>query len=85
MLNSDRVVVGAINQRDAFRMADQQIRDRSNRLLASIKNISSGKQEIRDPSNRLLGTYDPRSNETRDPSNRLVAKGNVLTSLIKPL
>jgi hypothetical protein len=64
-------------------MADQQIRDASNRLMATIKTLSSGKQEIRDPSNRLLGTYDPKSNETRDPSNRLVAKGNVLTSLIR--
>ena len=42
-----------------------------------------GKLEIRDASNRLLGTYEPRANETRDASNRLVAKGNVLTSLIK--
>ena len=65
-------------------MADQQIRDKSNRLLATIKTLSSGKQEIRDPSNHLLGTYDPKSNETRDPSNHLVAKGNVLSSLIRP-
>lgn len=65
-------------------MADQQIRDRTNRLLATIKTVHSGKQEIRDPTNRLLGTYDPRSNETRDPTNRLLAKGNVLTSLIRP-
>jgi hypothetical protein len=64
-------------------MSDQQIRDKSNKLMATIKTTSSGKQEIRDPSNRLLGTFDPRSNETRDPSNRLVAKGNVLTSLIR--
>jgi hypothetical protein len=65
-------------------MAKQEIRDKSNRLVATITTLSSGKQEIRDPSNRLLGTYDPKSNETRDPSNRLVAKGNVLSSLIRP-
>ena len=65
-------------------MPKQDIRDKFNRLIATISTISSGKQEIRDPSNRLLGTYDPRTNETRDPSNRLVAKGNVLTSLIRP-
>jgi hypothetical protein len=65
-------------------MTDQQIRDPSNKLVATIKTTFSGKQEIRDPSNRLLGTYDPKSNETRDPSNRLVAKGNVLTTLVKP-
>ena len=64
-------------------MADQQIRDKMNRLMATIKTLSSGKLEIRDPKNRLLGTYDPRTNETRDPMNRLVAKGNVLTSLIR--
>ncbi len=35
---------------------NQKIRDKSNRLLATIKTLSSGKQEIRDPSNHLLGT-----------------------------
>ncbi len=63
-------------------MAAQEIRDKSNRLLAKITTLSNGKQEIRDPSNRLKGTYDPKSNETRDPSNRLIAKGNVLTTLM---
>jgi hypothetical protein len=65
-------------------MADQQIRDKNNRLMAVIKTLSSGKQEIRDHNNHLLGVFDPRSNETRDPNNRLVAKGNVLSSLIRP-
>jgi hypothetical protein len=65
------------------KMSDQQIRDKNNKLMATIKTASSGKQEIRDPSNRLLGTFDPKSNETRDPNNRLVAKGNVLASLIR--
>lgn len=62
----------------------QEIRDRSHRLMATIITLSSGKLEIRDPSHRLLGSYDPRANETRDPNHRLVAKGNVLTSLIRP-
>jgi hypothetical protein len=66
-------------------MADQQIRDSMNRLLATIKTTGSGKQEIRDPMNRLLGTYDAQSNQTRDPMNRLLASGNVLSSLIRPL
>ncbi len=64
-------------------MADQQIRDRSGRLMATIKPYGS-KLEIRDDHGRLLGTYDPKSNETRDPSGHLVAKGNVLSSLIPP-
>lgn len=63
-------------------MADQEIRDRNNKLLARIKTLSNGKQEIRDPNNKLKGTYDPKQNETRDPNNRLVAKGNVLTTLM---
>lgn len=41
-------------------------------------------QQIRDSSSRLFGTFDPKSNETRDEHNRLVAKGNVLSSLIRP-
>jgi hypothetical protein len=65
-------------------MADQQIRDRNNRLVATIRTLSSGKQEIRDPNTRLLGTFDLRSNETRDSNNRLVAKGNALASLVPP-
>ena len=64
-------------------MTGQEIRDRNNRLMARITTLPSGKQEIRDASNHLLGTYDPRANETRDANNRL-AKGNVLTSLIRP-
>jgi hypothetical protein len=66
-------------------MGDQQIRDKSGRLMATIRAASAGKQEIRDPSGRLLGTYNPRLNETRDPSGQLVAKGNVLSSLIRPV
>ncbi len=64
-------------------MADQQIRDRNHRLLATIKTLSSGKQEMRDPNFRLLGTYDPKTNETRDASFHLIAKGNTLASLLK--
>ncbi len=63
-------------------MADQELRDKNNRLLARIKTLSNGKQEIRDPNNRLKGVYDPKTNETRDPNNKLVAKGNVLSSLL---
>lgn len=65
-------------------MADQQIRDHANRLVATIRAISGGRLEIRDAKNRLLGAYDPQSNQTRDANNRLVATGNALTSLIKP-
>jgi uncharacterized coiled-coil DUF342 family protein len=65
-------------------MADQEIRDRRNTLLAKIKTLSEGRQEIRDSRNTLLGTYNPKTNETRDARNNLVAKGNVLTSLIRP-
>lgn len=64
-------------------MADQQIRDQANKLIATVKTLSTGKLEIRDARNKLLGTYDPRANETRDASNRLVARGNALTSLIR--
>jgi hypothetical protein len=66
-------------------MADQELRDSSNRLLGKIKLQSSGKFEGRDASNRLKGTYDPKSNETRDSSNRLVGKGNLLSTLVTQL
>ena len=64
-------------------MADQQIRDPNNRLIATIKTRHDGKLEIRDPNNRALGIYDPKTNETRDINNKLVAKGNVLTSFVR--
>lgn len=63
-------------------MADQELRDRSNKLLGKIKSLSNGKLEIRDASNRLKGTYDPKRNETFDSSNRLVGKGNLLATLL---
>ena len=64
-------------------MADQELRDRNNKLLAKIKTLSSGKLEIRDPQKKLKGTFDPKTNETRlYPSNKLVAKGNVLSTLL---
>lgn len=62
-------------------MADQEIRDRNNRLLGKIRQVGS-KLEARDAQNRLKGTYDPRDDTTRDPSNRLVGKGNLLSALI---
>lgn len=62
-------------------MADQELRDRSGRLLGKIREVSS-KLEIRDASGRLKGTYDPKTNETRDASGRLVGKGNLLAALL---
>lgn len=62
-------------------LADQEIRDRSNRLLGKIRQVGT-RFEARDPQGRLKGTYDPRDNMTRDPQNRAVAKGNVLSALI---
>ncbi len=63
-------------------MGDQELRDRSGKLLGRIHEKGDGKQEGRDPSGRLKGTYDPKSNETRDPSGSLVGRGNMLSSLI---
>ena len=63
-------------------MGDEKIRDRNQKLLATVKTLSSGKQEIRDANQKLLGTFDPKANETRDANQRLVTKGNALTSLI---
>ena len=62
-------------------MADQQLRDKSGRLIGRIK-MSGSKYEGRDASGRLKGTYNPKTNETRDRSGRLVGKGNMLAMLI---
>lgn len=63
-------------------MANQELRDRTGKLLGTIKELSSGKYEIRNASGTLKGTYDPKSNETRNASGSLVGKGNMLSSLL---
>lgn len=65
-------------------MADQEIRDSRGLLVAKIKTLSDGRQEIRDSRGIVRGKYNPKNNETRDDRGMLVAKGNVLTSLIRP-
>lgn len=61
--------------------ADQEIRDRNNRLLGTIRQVGT-RFEARDPQGRLKGTYDPKMNVTRDPVYRVVGKGNLLSALI---
>ena len=63
-------------------MADQELRDKYNKLLGTIKTISNGKLELRDARNSLKGTYDPKTNETRDARNSFVGKGNLLATLL---
>lgn len=63
-------------------MADQELRDKNNRLLGKIVQRSDGKLEGRDASNRFKGIYDPKRDETHDSSNRLIGKGNMLAILI---
>ncbi len=63
-------------------MADQILRDRSNRIIGKIQSQSNGKMVIRDASNRIKGTFDPSQNKTRDASNRIVGTGNLLTTLL---
>lgn len=63
-------------------MANQDLRDKSGKLLGKIKQNSAGHLEIRTPSGRLLGRYDPKTNQTRTSSGRLVGKGNLLTTLL---
>ena len=62
-------------------MKDQELRDKSGKLLGKIKEVS-GKLEIRDAAGVLKGKYDPKTNETRDKGSRLVGKGNMLTTLL---
>lgn len=63
-------------------MADQQLRDSSNRLIGTISTLSNGQLEIRDPANKRLGTYDPKTDQTRDTANRVIGNGNLLTTLL---
>ena len=62
-------------------MADQELRDKSGKLLGKIKDVG-GKLEIRDSTGRLKGKFDPKTNETRDDAGRLLGKGNLLAALL---
>ena len=64
-------------------MSEQQLRDKTGRLIGTIRTLPNGKTEIRDSSSRLKGTYDPQTNQTRDASTRLVGTGNMLTTLLR--
>ena len=57
-------------------MADQELRDRNNRLIGKIRTRSDGKLELRDPFDFFKGIYDPKTNETRDKDSMFVGKGN---------
>ena len=69
-------------KRKAVFMADQELRDRNNRLIGKIRTRSDGKLELRDPFDFFKGIYDPKTNETRDKDSMFVGKGNLLTTLL---
>ena len=61
-------------------MAQQELRDKSGRLLGKIE-ISGQRQTLRDAQGKLLGSFD--GAQTRDAQGRLVGNGNLLASLLK--
>ena len=61
-------------------MAQQELRDKSGRLLGKIEALGN-RQTLRDSGGKLLGTFD--GIQTRDAQGRLVGNGNLLTSLLK--
>ena len=63
-------------------MADQQVKDKSGKVLGVIRETSSGSELRNVNTNALVGTYDKRTNETRSISGRIVGKGNLLASLM---
>ena len=63
-------------------MADQEFRDRNDRLIGKIKTRYDGKLELRDASGFFKGIYDPKTNDTRDANDKLVGKGNFLATLL---
>lgn len=63
-------------------MPDQELRDRTGKLIGRIKTRSNGKLEIRDHNGRLRVTYDPKKNEKRDAPGKPLGKGNLLARLL---
>lgn len=63
-------------------MGDQILKDKNNKIIGKIKQLSNGQLEIYDYHNKRLGKYDPKTNQTRNSNNSLVGKGNLLTLLL---
>lgn len=63
-------------------MNDTKIRNRDNKVLATVRELSDGEQELRDTTWRRVGYYDPDSDTTFDDSGRRVGFGNVLMTLV---
>ena len=61
-------------------MTQQELRDKSGRLLGKIE-TNGNRQTLRDAQGRLLGTFD--GMQTRDSQGRLVGNGNLLATLLK--
>lgn len=61
-------------------MAQQELRDKSGRLLGKIE-ANGQRQTLRDAGGKLLGTFD--GMQTRDAQGRLIGNGNLLASLLK--
>jgi hypothetical protein len=64
-------------------MADQILKDKNNKVLGKIKQLSNGQLEIYDYHNKRLGKYDPKTDQTRNANNTLIGKGNLLSMLLK--
>ena len=58
------------------------IRDRTNKRIGSVKELQNGDMEIRDAVNHRLGRYDPDNDTTYDAVGRRVGTGNLLAALL---
>lgn len=63
-------------------MAEERIRDRSQRTVGYIVSEFRGRQRGLDSHRRTLGYYDADRDVTMDAGQRIIARGNVLASLI---
>lgn len=63
-------------------MSDQELRDKTGRLLGKIRIRPDGRLELRDRIGNLRGTYNPKDNKTRDKIGNLVGSDNLLTALL---
>ena len=61
-------------------MTQQELRDKSGRLLGKIE-TNGQRQTLRDAGGKLLGTFD--GMQTRDHQGKLVGNGNLLATLLK--
>ncbi len=63
-------------------MSTQQLRDKNQRLLGTLRTLHDGRIELRNAGGGIMGTYYPSNETTRDANGGVFGYGNILALLL---